>query len=171
MYSSYYLVLFSSSDLCAAYDDYFSALTQIIRSPWNTDEIGGRCHFLPPVAPQETMLSLPIRHPLPIIHPACPWTVRSVPSDPSGQSGPSLQANFFHTVNCTKGLISTRYLMINLPHLKIERVTTKPSPIQNMQPSLPLCPPCTALVLTSLFLNGYPKTSSTIPSNFTADAP
>ena len=88
MYYLYYIVLFISLDLCAAYYDYFSALTQILRPPCNTNEIGGSRRFLLPTAYQEPTVALPIRFLLPLIHPPLSRTVWSVSSDLSGQSDP-----------------------------------------------------------------------------------
>ena len=61
----YYLVLYCSSDLCAAYSDYFAALTQILCDPCITDESGCSRRFLLPAAQQDTMTALLIHHPLP----------------------------------------------------------------------------------------------------------
>ena len=151
MYSLYYLVLFSSSYLCAAYYDYFAALTQILRAPCNTNEIGDSRLFLMPDSPQEPMVMLLILLPLPSIHPPYLLPIQSGPSDPSGQSVLSLQANLSHTFKCPKGLISLSHLMIPLPHLNIERDTMKPTPIKLLLPFLSLFRPCTALLLPILF--------------------
>ena len=151
MYSLYNLVLFSSSDFCAAYNDYFDALTQILHAPCNTDEIGGSRHFLLPVVHQEAMVALPIHCLLPPIHPPWPRPVRFSPSNLSGRSGPSLQANFSHTVKISKGLISLSDLMIPLPHLKIEIDTMNITLIQHSLPYLHLLSTCAALVLPILF--------------------
>ena len=140
VYHFYYPVLFSSLDLCAGYYDYFSALTQILRAPCNTDEIGGRRHLPSPAAPQYPIVALPICLPLLSIRPPCLCPVWSGPSGPSGQSGLSLQVNFSHTVKLHKGIISPRDLMILLPHLKIDIDTITLIMIQNQLPS-PFVPP------------------------------
>ena len=67
--------------MCAAYYNYFAALTQILCAPCNTEEISGRCHFPLPATPQEPMVVLPIRRPLTLVPPSLPrriWSVRSV---------------------------------------------------------------------------------------------
>ena len=151
MHYLYYLVLFISSDLCAAYYDCFAALTQILRAPCNTHEIGGSCRLQPPFALKEPIFSLLICLMVPSIQPPRPRLIRSRSSNLSGQSGLSLQANFSHTVKIYKGLIYPINLMILLPHLKIEIDTTKPSPIQNSLPSIPLLHPCNTLTLSTLF--------------------
>ena len=140
MYSLYYPVLFRSLGLCAAYYDHFSALTQILRASCNTNEIGGSRSLPPPDAPQYPIVSLLICLPLPSTHlyHLCP--VRSGPYWPSGQSSPSLQANFSHTVKLPKGIISPRDLMILLPHLKIDIDTMTLILIHNMLPP-PFFPP------------------------------
>ena len=135
MYSLYYPVLFSSSDFCAAYYDYFSALTQILCALYNTDEIVGSLRLPPPVAPQYPIVELPIFLPLPSIHLPRLHPVRSGPYRPSGQSSPSLQANFSHMVKLPKGIISPRYLMILMPHLMIDIDTMTTIMIQNPLPS------------------------------------
>ena len=83
-YYLYYLVLYCSSHLCAAYYHCFAALTQIIHSPCNTNESGGSRHFLLPVSPQEKMLMLLIRQPLPLVltshpHPIQPTESHFIP--------------------------------------------------------------------------------------------
>ena len=150
IYYLYYLVLFSSSYLCAVNYDYFPALTQILLAPCNTNVIGVSCRFPPLVAPQEPMLALLICHLLPLMPPPHPPPVQSSPSNPSCRSGPSLQSNFYHTVKIPEGLISPIDLIISLPQLKIERKTMNPRLIQSPLPSLPLFRPCTAFALPSL---------------------
>ena len=81
MYSLHYIVPFISSDLCAAYYDYFPALTHNLR-PCNINEIFVSCRFPLPAAPQELVVAILILRPLPSIH---------LPL--SGQSGLFLQAN------------------------------------------------------------------------------
>ena len=46
--------------------------------PCNTDEIGSRRRFPLPVAPQDPMLALLIRHPLTLVSPSHPLPIRSV---------------------------------------------------------------------------------------------
>ena len=153
--------------MCAAYYDYSAALTQILRAPCNTDNIGVNPHFTPPAAPQEPMVALPIRCPLPLVHPPRPRSVRSSPSDPSGQSDLYLQANFSHMVKLHKGLIYPINLMILLPQLKIERYTINPILIHISI--------CSALVLPSSFSSyyhkGHTKTINPVPATFTDDVP
>ena len=71
------------------------------------------------------MVALPIRHPLPSIHPSRPRPVWSGPSKPSGQYGPSLQANFSHTGKRPEGLNYSRNTMIPLSQVKIKRDNIK----------------------------------------------
>ena len=70
-----------SLDLCAAYYNYFAALTQILCAPCNTEEISGSFHFPTPTTPKEPIVVLPIRRPLTPVPPSLPrriWSVRSV---------------------------------------------------------------------------------------------
>ena len=67
-----------SLDLCAAYYNYFAALTQILCAPCNTEEISGSYGFPPPATPQEPMVALLIRCPLKPVPPSYPSPIRSV---------------------------------------------------------------------------------------------
>ena len=77
-----------------------------------------------------------------------PILVLSGHSDPSFQSGLSLQTHFSHTVKFPKGLTSPSNFMILMPHLKIN--TMNPSLIQLPLTYISLFRPCTALVFPSV---------------------
>ena len=126
MHYLYYLVLFISSDLSAAYYNYFSALTQILHTPCNINENGGIRRFSSPTASQELIMLVPNLHPLPSIHPPCPCTVQSGTSESSGQSSRSLQANFSCKVKLLKHLIYPSNKMILRTQIKIEKDIMKP---------------------------------------------
>ena len=93
---------------------------------------------------------------LPSIHPRCFHPVHSGPSGPSSQSGPSLQANFYHTVKLPKGIILPRDLIIMLPHLKIDIDTMTHIMIHNLltspfvTPSYHPRPPQTVIIRYTL---------------------
>ena len=58
-YYLYYLLPSCNLDFCAEYYYYYSALTQILFSLFNTNVSGGTHHFPPPGATQEPMAPLP----------------------------------------------------------------------------------------------------------------
>ena len=92
-------VLSCSSDFCAAYYYYYSALTQILHAHRNTYESVVSHRFPPPSAPQVPMVVLSIWHPLPPVPPSHPCTTQFFWSIHTIQTVASQFLPFYHPVH------------------------------------------------------------------------
>ena len=114
------------------------------------------------------MVLLLIQHPLPLINPPHPHPIRFVPSDSSGQSGPSLQDNIYHMGKRLKVIISLNKINWYDDPAAKRQDTMKPLLIQNVLPYLPFSVLFfTLLSFPTCSQKVHPKTISTIPASTT----
>ena len=131
-------MLYFSSYLCAAYYDYFAAMTKILCAPCNTNVSGGSHHLLPPAAPQDPMEVLLIQSPLLVVLPPHSHTIRSIRSVCPIQPVASQFLPFYNPAHKSQFLWSNQSKPIRSSCFNSR--LNQPIPIQNPVTAFPFVP-------------------------------